>query len=217
MPSSQRLCCTWLGVRATFLYNHLANGVPVMQFTKNSLENRSDHLPRGKITLSPHQQGSEVHSQVSSTTAGSPAPGHTLTAPSSLKESTSGANKGKSLWFLEKEFCCQSVHTWATIKFGGPICGLCLWFSICPGVLTVGMKSLSGSEWKPITAPRPLASSPKSHLTPAGSGASSNSWRKRRYHRLWQDIQAEVLRGLLRTEGRYRASTGSLSLQTSRG
>lgn len=155
------------------------NGVPVMQFTKNSLRDARDHLLRVKITLSPHQQGTEVHSQVSSTTAGSPAPGHTLTALSSLKESTSGANKLKSLWFLEKEVCCQSVRTWAMIKFGGPICGLCL------GVPTVGVKSVSGSEWKPFTVPRPLASSPKSHLTPAVSGTSSNSWRKRHYHPLW--------------------------------
>lgn len=55
----------------------------------------------------------------------------------------------------------------------------------------MNVKSVSVSEWKSIMAPRPLASSPTSHLTPAGSSVSSD-------------------RG-------YRAVTGPLLLQTSHG
>lgn len=167
MPSSERLCCTCLGVRASFLYKQLVNDVPVMQISENGLGDTRNHLPRVKTTLSPHQQGSEVDSQVSNITTRSSPPGHKLTAPSLSKESTSCANKLKSLRFLEEEVCCQGAHIWVMIKSGEPICGLCLWFSICLVVPMVGMKSLSGSEWKPITTPRPLASSPKPHLTPA--------------------------------------------------
>lgn len=149
MPSSESLCCTCPGVRARVLYEKLVNGVPVMQFSKNSLGDARDRFPH-QGWKSPHH----LTSRDQKCKVKYPAPlqgcqpwfhAHC----SLLKESTSGANKLKSLWFLEKEVCCQNVYTWVMIKFGGPTCGLCLWFSICLGVLTVGVKSVNGNPSHP--------------------------------------------------------------------
>lgn len=136
--------------------------------------------PRVKITPSPHQQGSEVQSQISSTIAGLPA----LVPCSPL------IAKREHLWCKQAEISLilgeRSLLPECVYLSDDKIWGTHLW--ALPVVLNLPGGPDSGCEvreWKPITSPRPLASSPKSHLTPAVSGASSNSWRKRHYHLLW--------------------------------
>lgn len=163
MPWSERLCCTWPGVRSVEMVSQSFNS------PRATWEMQGTTSPRSKLPC-------HLTSRDQRSTVNYPAPpqGHqSLAARSLVCHWWKRISLVQIRWNIFDSWRKKFVATVCLPEW--PICGLCLWLSICPGVPAVSVKSVTGSEWKTTAAPMPLASSPTSHLSPAVSSASSGS------------------------------------------